>query len=440
MANSYLNRTQGSATNQKKGTFSFWIKRGDLGTNQRIVTNYNDSNNLAYLRFNTSDQLQHYVLSGGSAIGSIISTRVFRDTSAWYHIVMAIDTTQATAADRIKFYVNGVQETSFGTNTIPSQNADHPIFASGTHYIGRHSNDADYFEGYISHPAQVDGTALTPTSFGQTNSTSGIWQFKNPSGITWGNNGYHLKFENSGAMGTDSSGNTNTFTVNGNLRQTIDTPSNVYPTLNVPAQTEGSTQIDRANLTFHMTSDAGQRMYISTLGVDTGKWYFEAKLVAKGNTGGSVPYIGAYAYDNYTNTYVGAGNGVGYNINGNVYLLANDLGSSGTTYDNGDIIGCALDVTNSRIYFHKNGTYINSGNPSSGSNGYDISTLTAKGTLGLAVSLFNNNGNWDLNYGAGLFGKTVITSAGSNGNGSLFEYDVPTGFYALNTKNLNTYG
>jgi len=440
MANSYLNRTKGTSTSTTKGTYSFWFKLSKI-TGVTLIDNGTATADRAIVYIDSNSKLKIFSKIGNSTKLDLGTNRVFRDTAAWYHLVLAIDTTQGTASNRVKLYINGVQETSFASSTYPDQNDALRFFTSSEiEEIGIDLENGGLFEGYMSHVIKVDGQQLAPTTFGETDSTSGIWKFKNPSGVTFGNNGYHIKFENSGALGTDSSGNSNTFTVNGDLKQTIDTPSNVYPTLNVPAQTESNTLIVNGNLTFHMTADAGQRMYISTLGVDTGKWYFEAKLVAKGNTGGSVPYIGAYAYDNYTNTYVGSGNGVGYNINGNVYLLSNDLGASGTTYDNGDIIGCALDVTNSKIYFHKNGTYINSGNPSSGSNGYDISTLTAKGTLGFAVSLYDNNGNWDLNYGAGLFGKTVITSAGSNGNGSLFEYDVPTGFYALNTKNLNTYG
>ena len=438
MANSYLNRTLGTPTNNYKWTYSFWVKRGKLGVEEAIAGAYNNGQNKSIMLFRTDDQFEIMDLQSDSYVMQKKTTRKFRDTASWYHIVVTSDS--SLGSPETKIYVNGTEETSFATTNEYSQNQANLWNSALANYIGSSDTSSRFLNGYICHMAFVDGSIVAPTSFGQTDSTSGIWKFKQPTGITWGNNGFHLKFENSGAMGTDSSGETNTFTANGNLKQTIDTPSNVYPTLNVPAQTAGNTQVDSANLTFHMTSDAGQRMYISTIGADTGKWYFEAKLVAKGNTGGSVPYIGAYAYKDYTNTYVGAGSGVGYNINGNVYLLANDLGSSGTTYDNGDIIGCALDITNSKIYFHKNGTYINSGNPSSGSNGYDISTLTAKGTLGFAVSLYNNNGNWDVNYGAGLFGKTVITSAGSNGNGSLFEYDVPTGFYALNTQNLNTYG
>jgi len=439
MASTYLNRTVASASNRRTWTYSAWIKRSGIGNTQTLLVSWSDGNNHSKIRLE-SDKVHVYDLTSGSFSYQVKTNRTLKDTSAWYHIVVAFDTTQSTASDRLKIYINGEQETSLAESSYPAEDYEGFINRNRVHSIGYNANNSNYFDGYMSHVALVDGTALTPTSFGQTDSTSGIWKFKQPTGITWGTNGFHLKFENSGALGTDSSGNTNTFTVNGNLKQSIDTPSNVYPTLNVLAQTAGNTQIDSANLEFNMTSDAGQRMYISTIGADTGKWYFEAKLVAKGNTGGSVPYIGAYSYKDYTNTYVGSNHGVGYNINGNVYLLGADLGNSGTTYDNGDIVGCALDITNSKVYFHKNGTYINSGNPSSGSNGYNISTLTAKGTLGLAVSLYDNNGNWDLNYGAGLFGATAITSAGSNGNGSLFEYDVPTGYYALNTKNLNTYG
>ena len=446
MANSYLERTPSGAGSRRKWTISFWVKRSKLGVQTPLISTVQSSpaNTYDEMYFNTSDKFQFSTVYNNSQ-KAIRTSRVFRDTNAWYHIVFSYDTANSTDTDHAKLWINGVRETVFEDTTLLASGAndwDSSWNNSGNPMrIGYQStNTASYFYGYMSHIAFVNDTVVAPTVFGETDSTSGIWKFKSPSGVTWGTNGFHLKMENSGALGTDSSGQSSTFTVNGNLRQSIDTPSNVYPTLNVLAQTSGNTQIDNGSLTFHMTSDAGQRMYLSTLGADTGKWYYEAKLVAKGNTGGSVPYIGAFAYKNNTNTYVGSANGVGYNINGNVYVAASDLGNSGTSYDNGDIIGCALDITNSKIYFHKNGTYINSGNPSSGSNGYNISSITAKGTLGLAVSLYDNNGNWDLNYGAGLFGKTAISSAGSNGNGSLFEYDVPTGFYALNTKNINTYG
>ena len=441
MANSYLNRTQGSATNQKKGTFSFWIKRGKLGSNQRIVTNYNDSNNLSYLRFNSSDQLQHYVLSGGSGIGNIVTSRVFRDTSAWYHIVMAIDTTQATAADRIKFYVNGVQLSSFGTNTIPSQNADHPIFASGTHYIGRHSNAADYFEGYISHAAQVDGTALTPTSFGLTDSTSGIWKFKPPSGVTFGNNGYHLKFENSGALGTDSSGNTNTFTVNGNLKQALDTPSNVHAVWNsLWSQSNGNIgDVVFSNGSLTTTTSANYRTTPTTLGMKTGKYYWEIKrdeddgsdLHAGVMSENATPANTATWIGNAANGWIISGDG------GNPYTG----GTGGSAISNaafpnaGDIHMCAYDGSTGKLYFGANGTWGGTANPSTGANPHY--------TLDTSLVYFpcvSTGSDCSANFGNGFFGTTAITSAGSNGNGSLFEYDVPTGFYALNTKNINTYG
>tara|TARA_R100000388_G_scaffold9038_1_gene8092 strand:- start:1024 stop:2388 length:1365 start_codon:yes stop_codon:yes gene_type:complete len=454
MANSYLNRTQGSATNQKKGTFSFWIKRSALGSNQRIVTNYNDSNNLAYLRFNSSDQLQHYVLSGGSAIGSIISTRVFRDVSAWYHIVMAIDTTQATAADRIKFYVNGVQETSFGTNTIPSQNADHPIFASGTHYIGRHSNDADYFSGYISHAAQVDGTALTPTSFGETNTATDIWKFKTPTGITWGNNGYHLKFENSGNLGLDSSGNTNNFTKNGNLIQSIDTPSNTHCTLNpndVVKQSGGiyKPTFSNANLTMSATTNHNYQTF-GTISPETGKWYWEFKVDTATTTGHRLGIFFANDKTHGGSYYYGT-DAFYIHQNGEIYYN----GSSTTymsSYTAGDIISVALDITNGHIYFSKNGgasdsTWADgSGNNNQAFPGTSVNTKLsvswpAAGTpITPFFDVYGNGNKQSINFGNGYFGTTAITSAGSNGNGSLFEYDVPTGYYALNSKNLNTYG
>ena len=446
MANSYLYRDLGTPTNAYKGTVSHWIKKSIIGANNSEYGTFaawlnGGSTTRTHLNFYNNTI---YFYDQQNSI-EIQTNRVFRDTNAWYHIVIAWDTTQATASNRVKIYVNGVQETSFSTANYPAQNAVLECNTSGRRFgVGTLANGSGaaygFWDGYISHFAFVDGQQLTPTSFGETDSTSGIWKFKSPSGITWGNNGFHLKFENSGALGTDSSGNSNTYTVSGNLKQAVDTPSNVYATWN-PLLPDAQT-LSNGNNTFTNGSGANWRVTGSTLGASSGKYYCEIKI-----------------------TELGGGSQVGVmNLNQLPASLATDLGSAawswsyyhtgnkrhsnnstsyGATYTTGDIMGIAMDLDNNKLYFHKNGTYQDSGNPTSGSTGTGSAfDLDAGGVYAFAASSNDSGTNpiQDANFGNGFFGITAISSAGSNGNGSLFEYDVPSGYYALNTKNINTYG
>ena len=450
MANSYLNKTIGTPSNADKMTISVWVKRSKLSSSQVILGDYADADNRSKLRFRTDDQLEYFQEISNSTNIQVKTNRVFRDTSAWYHILVQIDTSLATANDRIKFYINGIQESAANLtySTAITQNQDIRINTSGLNLqIGQSGNSNEYFEGYISHIALVDNAIVAPTSFGETDSTSGIWKFKSPSGITWGNNGFHLKFENSAALGTDSSGNSNTFTVNGNLKQALDTPSNVYATFNpldnyYPAMTlsYGNTRA----LTY-----SGKYTYTpTTLGMTSGKYYAEIKCTAQSgsedymtigitstSTGATTHELGHYAND------------WGYHGNDGSYNNNDGTTSYGAAFTTGDIIGIAVDLDNNKLYFHKNGTYQNSGVPTSGSTGTGAISITDPASTPRGAYFFAVN-NWsgsttatfDANFGNGYFGTTAITSAGSNGNGSLFEYDVPSGYYALNTKNLNTYG
>ena len=429
MANSYLNRTTGSPSNADKITISAWIKRTKPGAEQVIIGEYGSSTNRSKLQFKSDDKLEYYQVDGGSATVQIRTNRVFRDTSAFYHIVMQYDSAQSTSSDRLKIYVNGTQETSLSVSTYPPQNQDTRLNKSGVNlHIGQDGNSGNYFEGYISHIALVDNAISAPTVFGETDSTSGIWKFKSPTGVTWGNNGFHLKFENSAALGTDSSGNTNTFTVNGNLKQALDTPSNVYCTLNpndkyAAALTNGNTTVTN--------EDNNQTIVLSTLAVNSGKWYWEAKIndtasdtfnVGIRKTGLNNYAVGSVAYD--ANAWV-------YAVDGNIYHDSSSLLNTGTTATVGDIIGFILDLDAGTLKLQKNGSNIYSGNAvvSSLNTGdyYHVHQGAAQAQV-------------DFNFGNGFFGTTAISSAGSNGNGSLFEYDVPSNHYAINTKNINTYG
>jgi len=447
MANSYLTRTPSGAGNRKTFTISTWIKRSKLSYNYNMfytAGTYN-STQMSQLYFASDDKLYFGSWESNGNNNHYLETyRKFRDTNAWYHIVVAVDTTQATASNRVKIYINGVQETLNSSNNYPAQNHDYAFNSTLVHNIGRREDlGSSYHEGYLSHVVMVDGTALAPTVFGETDSTSGIWKFKSPSGVTWGTNGFHLKFENSGNLGLDSSGQGNNFTVNGDLKQSIDTPSIVYPTLNVLATTNSNSTISDGGLT-HTVS--GQWLgAISSFGVTSGKWYAEAKITDEQNFSiGFATLASDGAFVNNMNTqnagYVGKGDdswGFWGNGSGSAQKTHNNSSTNyGSAFSTNDIMILAMDVDNKKLYFGKNGTFFDSSNPATQAS--PAYTFTTTEPMGFASGPENGAVQW--NFGAGNFGDTPITSAGSNGNGSLFEYDVPSGFYALNTKNINTYG
>ena len=453
MANSYLNRTPSGAGNKQKFTFSVWIKKlyQATGTNRRIVSSYfSNGGRHAFLAFGTDEQLYAFsgnYTSGGSTTDSyrLNSSRKFRDTNAWYHIVYRVDTTQSTASDRIRCYVNGellAWDTSHSDHLYPSQsdenylNSDYPIQINAL-------NGNGIMDCCMSHIAFVDGQSLAPTVFGETDSTSGIWKFKSPSGVTWGTNGFHLKFENSAALGTDSSGNTNTFTVNGNLKQALDTPSNVYATLNPLDYSPNPATLQNGNTTYNKSSTGSghNASMTGTLGAMTGKWYYEFKPT---NTSSFVAGMirtnhGLPNGEGYYGTDAGS-----YSITNSGKIVGGSESSVSYSYSANDIFGMAYDLDNGKFYVHVNGTYLTSGNPTSGSTGTgSLGDIALGSNIYVPLVSNANYGQTNLmhfNFGNGYFGTTAITSAGSNGNGSLFEYDVPSGYYALNTKNINTYG
>ena len=439
MASTYLTRTQSTATSDKKGTFSVWMKICD--STPAIFSGHTDSNNRIALYLN--ETLRVYGAISGSQSVYFITNRVLRDFNAWYHIVIAWDTTQGTEANRFKIYINGVQETSFSTAAYPGVNTDIYWNKGTTSIVGARFISAvqNQLNGYMNHVAFVDGTQLTPSNFGETDSTSGIWKWKSPSGVTYGNNGFHLKFDNSANLGLDSSGETNNFTLSGNGRQAKETPTNVRATLNtllkdIPTMSDGNT-----TATHTATS---HRSLPSTIGASSGKWYWEAKAVTVNatNNGTSIGIVrtdSALFKTSAWNSGDAAGEAV-YTGGGELQLEGTGTSSWGSTYDDGDIVGVAMDLDNMKLYFHKNGVYQNSGVPTSGSTGTGAVTIPALNSEFYLPMIGLYGTVWSTNFGNGYFGTTAITSAGSNGNGSLFEYDVPSGYYALNTKNINTYG
>ena len=457
MANSYLFRNFTSAGNKKTFTFSAWVKfADDTSISTLFATGADSENRLIFIRHDSGSGSALKV-DGKTSTNQTIevrTNRAFRDTNAWYHIVLRVDTTQSTASDRVRIYVNGVQETSFAQSTYPSQNYDTEVNKTANHMVGRYSYSAsNYMNGYMSHVAFVDGASLAPTSFGQTDSTSGIWKFKSPSGITWGTNGFHLKFENSGNLGLDSSSNTANWTSQGNLKQSKSTPSNVISTINAKDNTITTGDAKATFTDAGTTVQTGNTPYTastSSYGVTKGKWYAEFKYTAKGQTDAAI--LGVVGKIFAANAAIGTvSESYSYYVNGNKYVASGSATSYGSTWTLNDIIGIALDVDNSKLYFSKNGTWQDSGDPTSGSTGTGAISIAAVDTVEagayfMAVGDFGNPtttyATWKPNFGEGKFGQDAVASAGtsSSGDDSVWEYDCPANYYGLNTKNINTYG
>ena len=436
MATTYLSRTQTTATNRKKLTLSTWIKRGNLsgGSFQFFVSSYISATDRIGFYFNSDDSISVFASTSGTTI-SLQTSRLFRDISAWYHIVYEIDTTQATSSDRVKIYVNGEQETSFQTATYPTQNSDIQFGTSSYNmYVGTYDTSQYYFSGVLAHTHFIDGTAYDASTFGETDATTGIWKPKTAPSVTYGTNGFFLKFENSAAFGTDSSGNGNTFTVNGTMTQTIDTPSNVFATLN-PLKLPSGFSLSNGNTKFSTASASDRGNVNSTLLVNKGKYYAECKIVGGNEKEG----IGAIGEDELpANDFLTGTQNILFNTDvPAVFINGSQTNVTGVTPVNNDIIGMALDLDNGRAYFHVNGTYINSGNPDTETGYYSFTVGSTYWGIGSADGS-TLTGSAIMNYGNGYFGTTAVSSAQNPDDGiGIFEYDVPTGYRALCTKSIN---
>jgi hypothetical protein len=430
MATSYLSRTFGTPTDAKKWTFSSWCKKGTNGTYHIFgggATGQTGDGN-SYLGMIPNFYAIYY---DGTTHWNLYSSAVYRDLSGWYHYMFVYDSAQATASNRAKAYINGEQITSFDTEIYPSLNYSTMWNNSGiTHYIARRGQSQG-FEGSLAHVHFCDGYAYSPSDFGETDATTGIWKPKAETSVTYGNNGFFLKFENSNSMGTDSSGNANNFTVNGTPTQNIDTPSNVFSTWN-PLQwtldgpgNPPNTSFGNGNTSVLTSASSGDSSDVwGTLGASSGKYYHEVKMTNNpsdaGNTSMSVGWGNAETGERIT--YYGS-NGYKYTSSGS--------SAYGATFTQNDIIGCAVDLTNGTIEFYKNGV-------SQGQITGEITTNTGfwqplswDGSGSLTAS-------WDANFGNGYFGTTAVSSAQNPDDGiGIFEYDVPTGYRALCTKSIN---
>ena len=446
MASTYLTRAaSGSVTSQTTYTFSFWIKRNLTGVRDTVFMHESASGHTQKLdlHFDNNDNwlIGHY---DGTNEYNVKTNMKFRDCNGWYHIVTRIDTTQSTESDRYRIYVNGnqVDLTESGSG-YPAQNStlnlgQHPLV------YGRYqaSSPSGYFSGGLSHCHYCDGQSYAPTEFGQYDA-NGVWTIKTSPSVTYGTNG-HFMFKDNNSV-NDQSGNSNNFTVaGGTLTQTVDNPSNVFATMNplqqVRSGSAGVFDFSNGNTTIGKTSDSVWRTGLSTLGMTSGKYYCEMKH------NGGTHYIGIISYEDYITESSGypqtgdLANGVAFYINTGQSSIAGTLASYGNYASSGDIIGIALDLDNNKIYFSINGTWQNSGDPTSGSTGTGALTVQSNKTYMFASSCngSGNTYNHNYNFGNGYFGTTQVSSAGTNASGNgIFEYDVPTGYTALSTKGLN---
>lgn len=414
-ASAYFNRTLTTPTNNLKWTWSAWVKRGTLGTNNAVFYGGDgSSNNFAGILFTSSDTIQFAQINSGTYNVQMATSAVFRDPSAWYHVVIVYDSANSTSTDGVQIYINGVRQTVTYTTGPFAPNTASKINSALGHYLGKIDYAAVYFDAYTTEFNFIDGQALTPTSFGEYNTITGVWQPKKYGG-TYGTNGFYLNFNDNSAataaaIGKDLSGNGNNFTPN-NISLTAgatydsmtDVPTLTSPTtanycVGNPLNADGSTW-SNANLNFSLPNSTNNAQ--GTLAVTSGKYYWEV-VYTSGPQGTGVQEIGLRT--RFTN-------GVIYSPDGSKYINGTNS-AYGATYTTGDVIGVALDMTGGTVTFYKNNT--------------------SQGAISISGSGMVN-ATFSLTAGGG------VTSVGNVNFGQRpFTYTPPTGFVAFNTYNLPT--
>jgi len=444
-----FSRDMVTATSRRTFTVSMWLKKTKNGTGgeQYLFHSWQDSNNRFISSFDSSNILHIRNRTGGSNTLKFNTNQKFLDTSAWYNIIIAIDTTQSTESNRFKLYVNGTQVTSFSSSDYPSQNADMSLGTSDfDNILGIYGGGGNGFSGYMCEMVYIDGQQLLPTSFGIFNTVSNIWEPRAYAG-TYGNNGFRLDFADSSDLGNDVSGNNNDFTVNNltSLDQATDTCSNNFAVLNAVDNYYPDSTLSEGNT--QTVIGAGDWTPLkATFGLTTGKWYWEIKHSAV-SSGSSYATIGVDSNQATGNQQRGGAgtNDYSYWYNGELRTGDSAVTSGVGTYGVGDIIGVALDLDNNKLYFSKNGTFVNSGNPTSGSTGTGAMSITSASSTSLGayfpeVGFYDNSntGTFQCNFGSPSF-SISSGNADANGHGN-FEYAVPSGYFALCTKNLAEFG
>jgi hypothetical protein len=429
-ASAYLNRTPSVAGNQRTFTWSGWVKRGILGTTVTFYGSYNGSGTDSALRFTSTDTLQFYT-AGGTYV--VATTSVFRDPASWYHVVLAVDTTQATAANTVKIYVNNVQQTLSGTfppqNTLTTFNLT--CFQSISALQTGAGAAVQYADLYLAEVNLVDGQQLTSASFGSYNSTTGVWQPAKYSG-TYGTNGFYLPFTNTTStttLGYDSSGNGNNWTTNNislTAGVTYDSMTDVptltsataanFAVLNPIGGAGASLGINSGNLQWNYTANSNINGF-ATVYMPSSKWYIECMQTGGANTDVVLGFAtAAFGQPSATSMVLDTGY-FGYTYAGRSWNFGTNTNGNPTLTVNTDVMNFAIDITSGKAWVGKNGTWFGSGNPATGANPWW--TFTANTAYTFAMAVYNAVGY--VNFGQ-----------------QPFTYTPPTGFVALNTYNLPT--
>ena len=424
--------------NKRTMTFSFWMKPavGDYGgDHNNILSVRPDAGTYNMLVHRTGGELMFEI----NGTGDILKTnRLFRDPSAWYHIVLAIDTTDGTASNRFKLYVNGTEETSFQTDQRSSVNQNTDMLWGGAqpHQIGGDPTGNYFYGGYLAEMHFVTGSQLAPSSFGETND-NGVWIPKKFAG-SHGTNGFFLEFKQTGTsanasgIGADTSGGTNHFTPT-NLAATdvtVDTPTNNFCTLNPLHKSTSDVVLSEGNLKMVSGYASGWQHAAGTMAVKNGKWYWEAKALSVAAT--DKTSIGVLQFDTTDVDFVNVTN----TDRSSKGISGHGAGTGSYTYAQGDIIMCGMDLDNNKVYWGKNGTWFGNLDPAAGS-GSTTQTIDNSNFCVPAVGGYGGS-SWEMNFGVPQFS---ISSGNEDDAGyGNFEYDVPSGFYALCTKNLAEYG
>jgi hypothetical protein len=443
----YLSRTPASAGNRKTWTWAGWVKRSKLsGAIQKIFTAGTSGSSHTGIQVTASEQLEVFHFAG-SYVFQLVTTQVLRDLSAWMHIAVAVDSTQATASNRVKLYVNGSQVTTFSTSSYPAtQNADFEVNNTSFHAIAKSAVTAEsnYVDGYLADIHFIDGQALDPTSFGEFSATTGVWMPKAFSGGSYGTNGFRLDFSDNSAatattLGKDRAGSNNwtpnnlSVTAGAGNDSLVDVPTNGsevdtglggqvrgnYCTIN-PIASNTNNSYTNGNLDTSCAVNV-EGVMLGTIGVSSGKWYFEGTIVTQN---GASEYIGVANQALITTNNAALGS----TVNGWAITCQNTANNgkshhnnvSGTDYgtiSQGDVVGVAFDVDAAKVWFSVNGTWFNSGAPASGTGA--IFTNLSGTTIFPAASNYNG-GAMSFNFGA-----------------RPFAYTAPSGFKALNTANLS---
>ena len=432
----------GGGGNDQTWTVSLWVKRTELGTLQHIWGAGVSGNDVLLVSFQTDNTLKFRSTKSGADDCVYVTNRVFRDTSAWMHIVVAVDTTSGTAGDRLRIYINGVEETSFSTETDFAQN-DNTLHNANSSYmeIATAIGEADRFCGYIAEVISISGSQLAPTTFGEFDGDSGIWIPKAYTG-SFPQNSVYLEFKDSSSLGTDTSGNGQTFTLQNITAadQATDTPTNNFCTMNMLNRTNGNSKNQEGATKVTTDGGSGWCSMVATMGVTKGKWYWETQRsggssdsndVVTGIVGSEDAYIPYSSAANYYIGNVATSSSIGFYTTGSPNVRNGDGGSLSNSA--GDIIMIGLDMDNSKIYFGVNGTW-----DALGTGGSSLHADFDGEFVLPAVAVYQGK-QIKINFGG--YASYTISSAASDADGyGTFEYAPPSGYYALCTKNLEEYG